>query len=398
MKGNMMQKRRDAATIASVVLAGILTAIIVSEHGAAADSGSQAKIDHLMEQLGNLELGLSATGIVQGTLNNDANNPDHGETQDATWSIDLEIGAPIAAHGQAFILIEAGQGEGLTNDPGVGESFFGINDDAGDSTAKLEVTEAWYEHQLWDERVIFTLGKLDLTNYFDTNAVANDETSQFLSSGLVNSLAIAFPEDNGAGVRLTAMPAPWLALSVGWGEHDADFEDVFDHGFLIGEVDFTLSIGQHPGAYRFYLWYNLADFPSFDDPDDTDHNWGAGMSFDQQLLEPISIFLRLAFQQDDVSEVGFVWSSGVQILGTWWTRPQDVVAIAIGQAVLSEDFEDSTEAPARTGDEWFVEAYYRAVWNEHLALSLHLQVIDNAGGNKDVDTITVVGGRAQLTF
>jgi carbohydrate-selective porin OprB len=75
-----------------------------------------------------------------------------------------------------------------------------------------------------------------------------------------------------------------------------------------------------------------------------------------------------------------------------------VVAIAIGQAVLSEDFEDSTEAPARTGDEWFVEAYYRAVWNEHLALSLHLQVIDNAGGNKDVDTITVVGGRAQLTF
>jgi hypothetical protein len=49
--------------------------------------------------------------------------------------------------------------------------------------------------------VIFTPGKGDLTNYFDTNAVANDETSQFLSSGLVNSVAVTFPEDNGAGGR-----------------------------------------------------------------------------------------------------------------------------------------------------------------------------------------------------
>jgi carbohydrate-selective porin OprB len=88
----------------------------------------------------------------------------------------------------------------------------------------------------------------------------------------------------------------------------------------------------------------------------------------------------------------------VQILGTWWKRPEDAVAVAIGQAVLGDDFEDSAQAPARTGDEWFMEAYYRYAWSEHLAFSLHLQVIDNAGGNKDLDIITVIGGRAQLTF
>jgi hypothetical protein len=271
-----------------MTLAGIVTVMVVSVHSASPESGSQAKIDRLMEQLGHLELGAGATGVVQGTINNDANNPDDGETQDASWSIDLEIGAPIGEHGQAFILIEAGQGEGLANDAGVGDSFFGVNDDAGDSEASLEVTEVGYEHRLWGERVVFTLGKIDLTNYFDTNAVANDETSQFLASGLVNSVAITFPEDNGAGVRLSAMPASWLTLSVGWAEHDADFDDVFDDSFFIGEVDFTLSMGQHPGTYRFYLWYNLADFTSFDNPNDSDHNWGAGISFDQQLLEPIS--------------------------------------------------------------------------------------------------------------
>lgn len=248
------------------------------------------------------------------------------------------------------------------------------------------------------ERVIFTLGKIDLTNYFDTNAVANDETSQFLSSGLVNSVAITFPEENGIGARLTAIPVPWLSLSVGWVEHDADLEDVFDNSFLIGEADVMLSIGKYPGAYRFYLWYNLDDFTSFDNPNDSNHNWGAGISFDQQLLEPVTAFVRLAFQQDKVSEVAFAWSSGLQLLGTWWKRPEDVAAFAIGQGLLSKNFEDSVEAPARTGDEWCVEVYYRVAWNEHLALSLHLQVIDNAGGNKDFDAITLVGGRVRLTF
>jgi carbohydrate-selective porin OprB len=280
----------------------------------------------------------------------------------------------------------------------VGNSFFGVNDNALDSEAKLEVIEVWYEHHLWDDRVSFTLGKIDLTNYFDANEVANDAYSQFLSTGLANSIAIAFPEDNGAGVRLTAALAPWLSLSLGWAEHDADYEDIFDDSLIIGEVDLTPMIGQRPGTYRFYLWYNGADFPTFEAPNESEHNWGAGISFDQQLLDPIAVFLRLAFQKEAVSEVSVAWSFGVQLLGAWWNRPDDAVAVAIGQALLSDDFKASAEAPARTGDEWFAEAYYRYVWSEHLALSVHVQVIDNAGGKQDYDPIAVVGGRAQLAF
>jgi hypothetical protein len=74
------------------------------------------------------------------------------------------------------------------------------------------------------------------------------------------------------------------------------------------------------------------------------------------------------------------------------------VAVAIGQADLGDDFKGSAAAPARAGDEWFVETYYRYVWSDHLAFSFHLQEIDNAGGDKDLDTVTVIGGRALLTF
>jgi hypothetical protein len=164
------------------------------------------------------------------------------------------------------------------------------------------------------------------------------------------------------------------------------------------EVDLTPMIGQRPGTYRYYLWYNGADFPTIETPNESEHNSGAGISFDQQLLDPIAVFLRLAFQKEAVSEVSVAWSFGVQLLGAWWNRPDDAVAVAIGQALLSDDFKASAEAPARTGDEWFAEAYYRYVWSENLALSVHVQVIDNAGGNKDFDPIAVVGGRAQLIF
>jgi carbohydrate-selective porin OprB len=197
-----------AVGLTMIGLALVSAAVVWAQPSLDADRQTtlRARVDRLAEQLGNLELALGLTGIVQGSMNNDDNNPDKGDTTDANWSVDFEIGAPIGNHGRAFILIEAGQGDGLTDEAGIADSFFGVNDDAGGSEARLEVTEAWYEHTLWDGRVVFTLGKIDLSNYFDANALANDEATQFLATGLVNSIVLAFPDDNGPGVRLTISP------------------------------------------------------------------------------------------------------------------------------------------------------------------------------------------------
>ncbi|MFQ5829592.1 MAG: carbohydrate porin [Candidatus Methylomirabilia bacterium] len=259
----------------AVFVVGLATIQVLDPEFVSAQSGPQteeqndelrAKVDRLVEQLGRLHLALGVTGILQGTVNNEDNNPAERNTTDANWSLDLEVGAPIAEQGDAFVLIEAGQGEGVTDEPGVAESFFGVNDDAADSGTRLEVTEAWYEHELWGERAVVTIGKVDLTNYFDASAV---ETA---------------------------------------------------------------------------------------------------------------------------------WSAGIESGGTWWRRAQDVAAVALGQANLSSEFERGAGAPARSDDELFVEAYYRFVFNENLALSAHLQVIDNPGGDEALDTVTVLGGRVQVNF
>ncbi|MFQ5898883.1 MAG: carbohydrate porin [Candidatus Methylomirabilia bacterium] len=392
----------------AVLVMGLMTSHGLDPELVAAQSARQieeqhddlrAKVERLIEQLGNLHLGLGFTGVLQGTANNADNNPKEGNSTDATWSVDLEVGAPIGERGEAFLLVEAGQGAGLTDELGVGASFFGVNDDAGDSEARLAVTEAWYEHHLWGERAVLTAGKVDLTNYFDANQVANDETTQFLSSGLVNSIAVEFPGDNSFGARLTLNPIRWLDLSVGWGEADADFENVFEDAFVILEVGIQPTIANREGNYRIYGWMNVADHAEFADPTNLDEdNKGVGLSLDQQVLDLVTVFFRLAIQDEDVSSVRTVWSTGLESRGTWWWRKKDIVAVAVGQARLSPKFKGTAQAPGEPDDELFIEAYYRFVVSENLALSAHLQVIDNPGGDAALDTVTVLGGRVQVNF
>ncbi len=78
------------------------------------------------------------------------------------------------------------------------------------------MTEACWEQELKSSgsSFIFILGKIDLTNYFDTNEVANDETTQFLSSGFINNFAVEWPDDKGFGARFTFKPNNSFYISV----------------------------------------------------------------------------------------------------------------------------------------------------------------------------------------
>ena len=284
------------------------------------------KAEGIGEQLGNLRVGVGVTGIVQGSSDAEDVSSEGNSQTDASWSMDVEIEAPIGDSGLAFALIEAGQGEGLTDELAV---FHGVNDDAGDSESSLEVTEAWYEHYFCERRIALTVGKIDLSNYVDGNAVANDETAQFLNTGLVNSLAIEFPDDNGAGVRLGVSPAEWVELNFGWAESDADWEDVADNGFGIAEVNIKPGLLDREGNYRVYVWINGSDKAEIDGTDTDEDGWGVGVSLDQQLTDDVTAFLRAGCQDDSVYEIEGAWSLGAQVSGTKWSRENDAVGVAV---------------------------------------------------------------------
>ncbi len=239
----------------------------------------------------------------------------------------------------AFILAEGGNGEGITDDLVTNLS---PNDDTGDTTdgsassARFEVTEAWLQYGLEEQdRLIFTIGKIDLTNYFDQNNAAGDGTSQFLSSAFINSQAIEFPDDNSGGVRLQLALIPdVLNLQVGGAETDADFEDVFDRPFAIGEIALTVKPFGATGVYRGGGWINAADHTELDDASNTDLDaLGLYLSLDQELFGPITLFGRLAYQDKEVFNFPWFW-----------------VPIKIGlMTTLSAEFRSAPLRPYRRG-------------------------------------------------
>jgi hypothetical protein len=112
--------------------------------------------------------------------------------------------------GQLGLLVEGGQIISHNDDEDLSAnigSALGVNDDLDNTD--IAVTELWWSHAWADEQVVLTLGKIDQTVFFDTNRIANDQTTQFLATPLVNNPSVAFP-DNGLGVNLTLWPTEQL--------------------------------------------------------------------------------------------------------------------------------------------------------------------------------------------
>lgn len=161
----------------------------------------------IVEVLKEIAIGFSALGVAQGSAGNHKNEGipsdwDREDRVDGSVSADLEISKTIGDHGLATIILTGAYGGGL--DERI-PSWWGINGDAKEDNDHY-ILEVWYEHEFFDEKLVFTMGHVDLSNYFDSNEVANDEAAQFLAPGFVNSSAIKFPDDNGPGVRITVAP------------------------------------------------------------------------------------------------------------------------------------------------------------------------------------------------
>ncbi len=394
------------------------------------ESNDFGEILELKEAIGNLKFSLGATGIVQGTVNNDKNYrrvreyERDGDVVDGSYSVDIAIEAPIGEHGKAALVLEAGEGINVADEVA---GLTGVNYDALGSDNDIEVAQAYYEHSFRDELAVLTVGKIYPYNYFDSNEVAHDETSQFLADIFVRNIAVNWPEDfYPAGFRLTFNPHKLLAINLGAMEADGDFEDIFEDTFGIGEFHFKPSIRGRQGNYRIYGWVNGGDHEEWEVPGRwsggdirilgipvEDISWwrhwgqarrnktgsGFGLSFDQEVSESITGFLRFGMQDERLYEAKYSWSIGGQVRGSWWKRPQDVLGVAYGQAVLGGRYERFLRRYGiDPGDEGHFEAYYRYQLNDHLSISPDIQVINNIAGSNDARTITVFGLRGQIDF
>ena len=319
-------------------------------------------------------VGASGTGIFQQILNDS-----EGRHSSAEGSLDLLfIGKPLT-YMTFFVDLEATGGNGP--DESIG-SLSGLNDDSGslqdnDGVDRVSVREAWLQTELLKQHVRLVIGKIDLTNYFDSNGVANDETTQFLTSAFVNNRTLEVPE-NGPGIVSFYDTRKGLFFGLGLQSADNSGSDIADGLYGIGEVGMrSRYLFSLEGTYR--LWAKING--------GRNENKGLGMSIDQHLSAKLVVFARYGMNETDGADVKSAWSTGLELRHPFLSRVNDSTAFAFGHT-------ESVDG----NDEQVTEVYYKFAFNDHFAITPLFQAVFDPVGLEGSDVVTLAGVRTQIEF
>jgi hypothetical protein len=229
---------------------------------------------------------------------------------------------------------------------------------------EVNIREAWLRTELFSQRLAISAGRLDLTNYFDRNAVANDETTQFISDGLVNNPMLGLAT-NGAGVAGVFDPKNGFAFKAGLQQSSNDATNLSQSLYTLAEMDYVARPpGLSEGNYR--VWFR-------NDNSSARNRRGGGVSVDQKLTPVFGVFGRYGAADADSGRDRF-YSTGFQVHNGVVFSPLDFWGTGYAETKL------------KTGDrERLAEGYYNFQISEKLRLSLHLQhVFETPAGTKSV--------------
>jgi hypothetical protein len=258
-----------------------------------------ALLNLYMEQPGKLQFSGVATAILQTEL--EKNTPYFG-----VGSFDILAFASFGKHTLLFFDLEAIGGNGPD---AIVPNISVLNADGGSTTSsdgmdRLTVLEAWAEFKALKDIFSVTLGKIDLTNYFDNNLHANDETSQFLSGVFVNNPILPIYL-NTPGIRFRTTFLGKFYVQYGSGMTDPSEIDLTEKHFKILETGFKLFPETGWEA-------NLRVF-GYQHPNSNDSK-GAGVSFDQLFANTFSIFGRYGKNEPELASwhgIEKAWSIGL---------------------------------------------------------------------------------------
>ncbi|GAB3543724.1 hypothetical protein GCM10027343_17590 [Noviherbaspirillum agri] len=287
-----------------------------------------------------------------------------------------------------------------------------------DSVAVL--AQAWYQADIplplggfaprSKQMLEFNFGKMDPFVFFDQNAAAGDETRQFMNAVFVHNPLLDAGGDIGVdtngftpGFRLsyynmTSKPQNWrVSLGVfGAGERGSNYQRSLAQPLVMLQAETEQRfLGGLPGNYRIYAWRN-PQAEHFDDGIDApERHTGWGVSADQRIGDGVTLFGRYGHQMKGNVRFDRALTLGAEINGSYWSRGGDSVGLAAGLLKSSRGYRDFAAAG---NAEKVAELYYRYRVSSQFDLSPSLQYIGDPGGDSSVDSVKILGLRAQLTY
>src|SRR5262245_26494887 len=227
------------------------------------------------------------------------------------------------------------------------------------SNNRLQTREAWIRTELFGQRLGVTIGQVDLTNYFDRNAVANDETYAFISDALVNNQVLGLA-NNGLGLAAVWDPKRNYNFKVGVQQSEDDPENpvatsLSNSLFSMAEFEYIATpFGLPEGHYR--IWGRLDNSTGQD-------RTGWGVSIDQKITPTATLFGRYGNGDVGGTRVHF-FSGGVGFQAPFAINPLDAWGIGFAQTEI-------VNGP----NQKLAEAFYNLYLTDALRLSFMLQYI-----------------------
>jgi len=242
---------------------------------------------------------------------------------------------------------------------------------------QLNLREAWLLTELWSQQLTLVAGRVDLTNYFDNNAAANDETAQFLSDALVNNPTLGLSE-NGAGVAAWYDRKTGFKLKFGYQQSSSTATNLSDALFFLSEADYQWTPpGLGEGNYR--LWYR-------NDNSNGDDRSASGVSIDQKISAAVTLFGRYGSAESPAGRDRF-YSGGAQFRRGVVFNPDDAWGIGYARYALGAGDEER-----------LIEFYYNLGIARKLHLSVNLIYVTEAPAGTESVAYFVPGARLQAAF
>ncbi len=321
---------------------------------------------------------------------------DQGKSRGVGY-VNLEIEQRLWPGAAVFIELESDRGRGVDQ---FLSTFAVCNTNSGEDV-DFYIPEFYLEQNLFAEKISLSAGKLDLSDWFDGNLAAESGDTQFLSCALINSLTIPFPA-KGLGARAEFKPYEWVYFASGASTARASstktgLSDGFNSLFFINEFGLSPRIGSLQGNYRFIFHMNHEKLERIDGEGERREDFGYGISFDQEIIKGVTLFLRYGHADERVRDIKHFWSFGGQIIEPIPGRKFDCLGLGVARSIMGKDYREASEEEAARA-ETIYEIYYSYNLNSYIILTPNLQIVNNPNADKAAKTAIVCGLRFLLSF
>ena len=374
-----------------------------------------------------------------------------------TWDATLYTGLRLWKGAEVWFNPEIDQGFGLSKTLGVagfpsGEAYkvganypyarlprFFIRQTIGFGTEieNVEPAPNQFEGSRSANRLVITIGKLAVTDVFDTNKYAHDPRSDFLNWSLIDTGTFDYAADAWGFTYGTAVEWYVDHWALRAGVFDLSIvpnSEQLDPGFrqfqLLLEIERRHDLWGKPGKLALTGYLSRGRMGRYDDavrlaaltgqPADVaavrryTSRGGISLNVEQQILSEFGFFARAGLASGNVEAYEFAdidrtIAGGLSLSGKYWNRPDDVLAIA---GVIN-DISGSHRRYLNAGGlgiligdgrlphprpEYIVEAYYKLkIWPGVFA-SPDLQHVSNPAYNRDRGPVWIPGFRLHAEF